>query len=231
VVNAALKKSKRAPQERAGGGNGPIIAATLAILLAAGAGLVALYALNVARDAKSNAAAANSYASRLASPPKAAAPTTAAASPVATTPGPTPSPTPNLIPDLRAVDLTIPPSVGCQSLFVDVDTGQWGNFAGHDFYFSACLGNLTVDFDNVDAAASSGGSTSVEACLAALAKSPLSPDLQMPISAGMTFCLFTSKEAAARANIPQRLAVVQIRQIAPDRTITLTLDTYKFPSS
>ncbi len=228
VVNAALKKSTRPAQARAGGGTGPVITATLALIVAAGAILVAVYALNVARDAKSNAAAAKSFANQAGSPPKAAAPRPTQ---VPTTPSPTPSPTAVFLPDLRDVQLVIPPTDGCQSMFVDVDTGQWGNYTGHDFYFSACLGPLTAHLDNVDAGAAVTGTVTADACASQLAGTGATAgDLELPVAAGTTICLITSKTQAQQAGIPQHLAVVQIRQIAADRTVTLNLDTYKLPA-
>jgi hypothetical protein len=223
VVNAALK---RKPRERTLG-RGSTVLALLAVLVAFGAVLVAVYSLNVARQAKSSAAVAASDAQRAASVPRANAPAPApapTASPVPTTPAPV------FTPELRGYELTIPPTKVCESLFVDADTGQVGNYTGHEFYFSSCVGPLTVYLDNVDGAVATGGNTTPEACAALLTGTTPTSTTQFPVTPGMTFCLLTSKAAAARAGIPQRLAVVQIRQIASDRTVTATLDTYRVPS-
>src|SRR5262245_8085286 len=124
VVNAALRRRPRQPVP----GRAATVVAVIAVLVALGSGLVALYSLNVARQAKSSAASAASDAQRLTNqPPRTqAAPSAPAGSASAT---PTPSPTPTFPHELRAVDLTIPPTVGCQSLFVDADTGQVGNYS------------------------------------------------------------------------------------------------------
>jgi hypothetical protein len=131
--------------------------------------------------------------------------------------------------ELHDMNLAIPPTDGCQSIFVDVDTGAVGNYTGHDFYFSACVGPLTIYFDNADGAAATGGNTTPEACAALLSATPNSLT-QLPVTAGLTFCVLTSKAAAARAGIPQHLAVVQIRQVNPDHSVTATLNTYRLPS-
>jgi hypothetical protein len=201
--------------------------AVLAILVAIGSGFVALYALNVARQAKSSAAAAASDAHRLASPVRTAAPGPApsgSADPVPTTPGPV------FLSELHDINLAIPATDGCQSIFVDVDTGQVGDYTGHAFYFSACVGPLTVYLDNVDGAVATGGNTTPEACAALLTAATPGPVVQIPATAGTTFCLVTSKAAAARAGIPQHLAVVQIRQVNADHSATATLNTYRLPS-
>jgi hypothetical protein len=219
IVNAALKRRPREPVP----GRGSVLVAVVATLVAAGAILVSLYSLNVARDAKSSAAAAASDAERLASGRPSLVPAPAATAAVT----PTPSPTPVYLPELRAVDVTTPAAEGCQSLFIDVDTAQVGVYSGHDFYFSACGGPLAVHFDNVESAGATGGNTTPEGCAARLTGVSPSPELQLPVTAGMTFCLLTSKAAAARAGIPQHMAVVQVRQITSDRAVSVTLDTYR----
>ncbi len=218
------RRSEKRPLEAPTPGRGAVVVAAMALIIAAGAVLVALYSLNVAREAKSNAAAAASDADRLANPPRSSA---APAPTVTVTVTPRPSPTPTFLADLRAVELIIPPTQGCQAGYVDVDTGQVGNFTGHDFYFSACLGPLTVQLDNVDAGAATGGVISPNGCAALLTGVPPTPELQLPVASGTTFCLLTSKEAATRAGIPQHMAVVQVRQVASDRTVSVTLDTYR----
>jgi hypothetical protein len=200
------------------------------VLVALGSTFVALYSFNVARQAKSDAASAASDAERLANqPPRTQAPPAPAPAADASA-TPTPSPTPTFEHELRAVDLTIPPTVGCQSLFVDADTGQVGDYSGHELYFSSCVGPLSVHMDNVDGAVATGGNPSPETCMALLSGTTPDGEIQFPVSPGMTYCLLTQKAAAARAGIPQRLAVLQIRTVAADRTVTATLDTYRLPS-
>ena len=225
MVNAALKRRPRQPVP----GRGATFVALLALLLALGSAFVALYSLNVARQAKSSAASAASDAQRLANQsPRTQAPPAPAPSAVASA-TPTPTPTPTFQHELRAVDLTIPPTVGCQSLFVDADTGQVGDYSGHELYFSSCVGPLSVHLDNIDGAVATGGNTTPEACMALLVGTTPNGEIQFPVSPGMTYCLLTQKTAANRAGIAQHLAVLQIRQVAADRTVTATLDTYRLP--
>lgn len=225
AVNAALKKR---PPRNPSPGRGSTFLALLAIVVALGSGLVALYALNVARQAKSNAAAAASDAHRLAGPGPTAAPPAAGPS-ASAAPGPT-TPAPVFLSELHDINLAVPATDGCQSIFVDVDTGQVGNYTGHDFYFSACVGPLTVYLDNVDGAVATGGNTTPDACAALLTGATPSTPVQIPATPGTTFCLVTSKAAASRAGIPQHLAVVQIRQVNPDHSATATLNTYRLNS-
>jgi hypothetical protein len=140
------------------------------------------------------------------------------------------TPAPAFLSELHDVNLAIPATDGCQSIFVDVDTGQVGNYTGHDFYFSACVGPLTAYFDNVDGAMATGGNTTPEACAALLTSATPSTSVQLPVTPGMTFCLVTSKAAASRAGIPQHLAVVQVRQVNADHSATATLNTYRLNS-
>jgi hypothetical protein len=199
-----------------------VLVALVAVLIAAGSAIVAVYSLSVARQAKSDAAAARSLTGQ--APPRAsAAPTTAA-------PTPTPSPTPVFAADLRGLKMTIPPTEGCASSFVDVDGAQVGTFSGHDFYFTSCVGPLTIRMDAVDAAAASAPNPTPEACASLLTGIPSTPEAQLPATAGLTICLITSKQAALRAGIPQRIAVITINQVAADKTVTLELSTYRVPA-
>ncbi len=225
VKNAALKSRPRAPRppgSRSGGV--AVMIALLALLLAGAATVFGLYALDVARDAKSRAAAAASQNDAAANRPPASA-----AAPTTTPPAATPSPTPGFVADLRPTDLTAPPTVGCASIYVDVDSAQVGNFSGHDFYFSSCLGPLTARFDSVDAATAVPADPTPESCAQALRGVAPTPELSLTVVAGLTFCLFTSRQAADSAGIPQRLAIVEVRSVAADRTLTISLSTYRVP--
>ena len=43
----------------------------------------------------------------------------------------------------------------------------------------------------------------------------------------MTFCLLTNKADANSQNLPQRLAIVEVRDVAVDRTVTIAVSTFR----
>ena len=103
---------------------------------------MAIYALDVAREAKSAAAAAAGVA---ATPAAHHGQPSAAAAPA---PTPTPSRTPQFVPEMVRASVPLPAPQGCGAVYFDVDNLQVGALAGHEFYLSSCLGTPQVRIDN-----------------------------------------------------------------------------------
>ncbi len=187
-----------------------------------GASAVAVYALDVARDAKSAAAGGAS-----------AGPQAAPSAPAATAaPSATPSPTAPPVafqPELVRAELNIPAAVGCASVFVDVDTIQVGTYTGHEFYLSSCLGPQSIRIDRTSGATPTAENPTPEACAAQLAGTATATELVLQARAGLTFCLMTNKEDAASQGIPQRIGIVEVREVRPDRSLAVVISTYRVP--
>jgi hypothetical protein len=116
--------------------------------------------------------------------------------------------------------------VGCASIFVDVDNATAGNYVGHTFYLSSCLGAEAIYLDQVAAGAATTAGATPDSCAAQLAGISPSPQVTLPVSAGLSFCLLTTKDPAARPGLPQRIAIVTVTQVAPDSSLTLSISTW-----
>jgi hypothetical protein len=57
-----------------------------------------------------------------------------------------------------------------------------------------------------------------------------SQDVTVLVHQGTTICLLSSKDEAAKQGIPQRIAIVEVTSIGADRSVTLTISTYRVPS-
>ena len=226
-VNAPLKTRTPAVRRTGAGSGGAVVVSVVSLLIALGAISVAIYALDVAREAKSQAAGAVSGAQR----PPAVAPSPSGPAAVAPpTASPTPTPPPLVVEFNQA--LGIPPTNGCASMFVDVDTFQTGTYAGHDFYVSNCLGRHTVRVDRNDGAILlTPPNTTPEACWTQLRAAPAVQEREWDLHTGLVFCQLTSRVDAAQQRISQRLAIVEIRAIAPDLTVTAGVTTYRLPNT
>lgn len=188
-----------------------------------GATAVAIYALDVAREAKSAAAGAAGADGGSAAPTRSPAPTAAAS------PSPT-APRPAFLAELVRATLRIPPADGCASVFVDVDTMQVGTYTGHEFYLSSCLGPQSVRIDRTAGAVPTSDNPSPEVCAAQLAGISSPTELVLQVRPGLTFCLLTSKEDAAAQGIPQRIGIVEVREVRSDRSVTVAVSTYRVPT-
>jgi hypothetical protein len=198
------------------------VVAVLAVLIAIGSTFVSIYALNVARQAKSRTA--DTAADRTPGPAPAA--TTAPARP---TPTPT-TPRVQFAPEIIRANLRIPPADGCASVFVDIDAMQVGVDNGHEFYLSNCLGTTAFRIDKTSGAAATQENPTPEVCVAQLAGLNTTTELVLQVRTGLTFCLLTNKDEATRQGIPQRVGIVEVRDIAADRSVTVAVSTYRVPS-
>jgi hypothetical protein len=200
------------------------VLALLALMVSVGAVAIALYSLDVAREAKSAAAPT------LAPPPPSAAPLQPSPSPaVETTPSPivTTPPPPVFLSDVVEARVPIPQADGCASTFVDVDTLRVGLDAWHEFYLISCNGPQTIRVDRKDGAVPTSAEPTPNQCAAQLAGANGTSELVLDVRVGLTFCLLTSKVDAAAQNIPQRLAIVEVKTVSADRSLTVEVSTYR----
>jgi hypothetical protein len=215
---------KTVARRRGGSGGAAFVIAVIAVLIAIGSILVALTALDVAREAKSKAA--DTAGARSAGPPAVPAITSSQTS------GASPSPTVarvQFVPENSRVALRIPAADGCASVFVDLDSMQVGVDNGHEFYLSSCLGTTSLRIDKTSGSAPTGPNPTPEVCVAQLAGATPNVELVLPVHAGLTFCLLTNKEQAVRQGLPQRVGIVEVRELGADKSVTLTVSTYLVP--
>jgi hypothetical protein len=186
---------------------------------------VAIYALDVAREAKSAAATAQGAAAADPGVVPTFAPS-AGASPTAT---PAPTRTSQFVPEMVRASLPLPAPQGCGAVYVDVDTMQVGALAGHEFYLSSCLGSLAIRIDRTSGATTTTGNPSPEVCAAQLAGTSTTTELVLQARVGLTFCLITNREDAVTFKLPQRIALIEVTQMATDQTLTMVVSTYRVP--
>jgi hypothetical protein len=202
---------------RSSAGAAAAVTAVAALLIAAGAIAIAVYALDVAREAKSQAAGAVSG-----NRPPAAAPTPApspSAAPTAT-PGPT---TPAFAAELSGAVLRIPPAESqCATVYV-------GEYTGHEFYVSRCQGQHVIRIDRKDGAVPTSPSPTPEMCASQLNGAASAPEIVLDVRAGLTFCVLTSKSDAQQQGMPQRLAIVEVRAVGSDQSLATVISTYRVP--
>jgi hypothetical protein len=192
--------------------------------VAIGAIAIAVYALDVAREAKSQAAIAASDA-------RAVAPAPAPTSAPAPTPVPTTPPAPTFAAELSGAVLRIPPAESlCASVYVDVDSLQTGVYAGHDFYVSRCQGQHVIRIDRMEAAVPTAPSPTPEMCAAQLDGAASAPEIILDVRAGLTFCMLTSKVDAEQQRIPQRMAIVEVQAVGSDQSLSTVISTYRAPA-
>jgi hypothetical protein len=149
--------------------------------------------------------------------------------PAPTTPAPTPTTPagPKYLAELVRAEIRVPNPTGCTAAYVDVDTGNVGVESGHEFYFSRCQNpsTLQVRLDRTSGRSTSGRDPSPQTCATLVAGTP-STELVIPVQRGVTFCLLTNEDQAAEANLPQRLAIVEVLSVTTSE-IRLALSTYR----
>lgn len=209
------------------GGGAAVAFAILALLVAVGATAVAIYALDVAREAKSAAAGAAGGPASPEPVPTAQASPPAAAGPTAT---PTPRPTAQFVAERVRASLSLPPAQGCGAVYVDVDDLQVGALSGHEFYLSSCLGPQAVRIDRTSGATPTSANPTPEVCAAQLAGTSTASELVLQIRVGLTFCLITNLQDATSLGIPQRIAIVEVTQVGSDQAVTMAISTYRVPN-
>ncbi|MBX6748554.1 MAG: hypothetical protein IRY85_02605, partial [Micromonosporaceae bacterium] len=144
---------------------------------------------------------------------------------------PAPTPTtpagPQYVAELVRAEIRVPNPTGCTAAYVDVDTGNVGVESGHEFYFSRCQdpSTLQVRLDRTSGRSTSGANPSPQTCAVLVAGTP-SSELVITAQRGVTFCLLTDEAQAASANLPQRLAIVEVLSVTTTE-IRLALSTYR----
>lgn len=203
--------------------------AILALLVAVAATAVSIYALDVAREAKSAAAIAAGGATAVPQEPAAAPEPTLEPVP-SPTPPPTTPPAPQYIAERVRANLQLPAAQGCGAVYVDVDTLEVGALTGHEFYLSACLGSQVVRIDRTSGATPTSPNPTPEVCAAQLAGTSTANELVLQTRVGQSFCLITNLEDAQRQRIPQRIALVEITEVSSGE-VTMVISTYRVPTA
>ena len=209
---------------RANGSGGAAVVAVLSLLFAIGATAVAVYALDVAREAKSIANIAMG-----ADQATGQSPATSTPLPVST-PSPTATPGPLFVAEMQQVQTRIPPAQGCASVYFDVDSLRIGVEEGHEFYLSSCVGPLAFRVDRVSGVASAPSEVTAQECSDRIARSPSLSETVLPVQVGMIMCVLTSGQVAEQQGIPQKIGIVEVRAINQDRSVDVAVSTFRMPT-
>jgi hypothetical protein len=136
-----------------------------------------------------------------------------------------------LVAELSDAVVAIPSATSqCASVYVDVDTLQTNVYAGHDFYVSRCNGQHVIRIDRKDGAVPTSANPTPEMCVAQLDGAASAPEIVLDVRAGLTFCLLTSKADAEQQGYPQRLAIVEVRAVGSDQSLSAVISTYRVPT-
>jgi len=108
---------------------------------------------------------------------------------------------------------------------------SFGAATGHDFYLTNCVGPLSVHVDRTSGAVPTANNPTPEVCAAQITAQTSTAELVLPVVNGLTFCLLTNKADAVAQNNPQRIAIVEVTDIAADNTVTLAVSTYRVPTT
>jgi len=84
---------------------------------------------------------------------------------------------------------------------------------------------LQVRLDRTSGRSTSGRDPSPQTCASLVAGTPTT-ELVIPVQRGVTFCLLTNEDQADEANLPQRLAIVEVLSVTTSE-IRLALSTYR----
>lgn len=206
--------------------SGAYLVAVFALIIAVAAAGASLYALKIALELQDTTTPTSEVAQPTPTP-EVAQTTEPAPAPTTAEPVPTTPPGPEYIAELVRAEIRVPNPTGCTAAYVDVDTGNVGVESGHEFYFSRCQdpSTLQVRLDRTSGRSTSARDPSPETCGALIAGTP-SSELVITAQRGVTFCLLTNEAQAAAANLPQRLAIVEILSVTPTE-IRLALSTYR----
>jgi hypothetical protein len=107
---------------------------------------------------------------------------------------------------------------------------QVGVFSGHEFYLTTCLGSPELRIDKTAGAAPTVSNPTPEVCAAQLAGANGGTELVLAVRVGLTFCLLTNKDDATRQSLPQRIGVIEVREVGGDQSVTLAVSTYRVPT-
>ncbi len=217
-----------AAKSSGGGGGmagGAFVIAVCALLVAIGAIGVSVYSLKVARDAVSN----NAETAATATAPTNTTTQPAAAAPTGTSTATASVPSVQYFSELVRAEKKIPAPPGCTSAYVDVDTMAIGTEAGHEFYISACRdpANPEIRVDRTSGASTSGSNPTPEVCASLVSGTSTAQELILTAKSGLTFCLLTNKTDATAQSLPQRMAIVEIREVGVDRSVTIAVSTFR----
>jgi hypothetical protein len=195
--------------------------------VAIGAIGVSVYSLKVARDALSDNA--ETAATATTEPVVTTQPAVAAPTVTATSTATASTPSVQYFPELVRAEKKIPAPGGCTAAYVDVDTMAVGTEAGHEFYISACKdpANPEVRVDRTSGASTTGPNPTPQVCASLISGTSTAQELVLTAKSGLTFCLLTNKTDATTQNLPQRLAIVEVRDLGVDRSVTIAVSTYR----
>jgi hypothetical protein len=233
-----------------------MVVAVVAVLVAAGAVLVALRALDQANDARDIALRGgpqNVAGPAADTPPAAAAPTTDPAEvPPTTDPGaadPAAADPPATDPDATDVVPTLDPQAVyavkyaneelriktvCNARYVDLDEPQVDppTGVGDVGLAGACSVSDGIAFRFAEGARASEVSTAAttpNACVDRLRLSPVGEGAAVAIKQGVVLCVQTPRDQARERGDRMQMVILEVTNVASDKTVTLKASAWRIP--
>jgi hypothetical protein len=171
--------------------------------------------------------------------------------PVVTTGRPAPSGTGNVTPGPTAVPSDINPSAeftpayqlakqlqlrpgtsSCVSLYVDLDEPRVNvdeNIS--EFYLDACGDSESLNFEtDTTVSVAPGPNTTPNECAESIQTSAMASGARIPVQQNVVLCVVTSFSVAARKGITRKIALIVIKALGADRTVTMQVSAWNIPA-
>ncbi len=164
------------------------------------------------------------------------------------TAGPTNQPTDGVTPTANAVPSDINPSAnftpsyaaqqqlelrpgnnGCTQIFVDLDEPRVNPSKGADLSMYTCNDRQTFQFGDSTASQIDNPNATPAECADSIRTSSLASNTALPVANNLVVCVATSLQAALDQGIKRRIAVVAVKAIANDQTVTITVSAWDVP--
>jgi len=227
-----------APLPRTGGSKAPVVLSVAALVLALVA--VVLSGLALAGSRKASTASGSTHTGTGAGGAPVTKSTTQAPVPQPGAVTPAPSATPGQInpkadfgtPVYQDKLLTLHPT-DCATTYIDLDEPRVGSAQQYsDLTFTGGCSSTGPVFNfgsRVGVAVATDPNEQPGECADMIQTGPLSSQYAIPLRQGVLLCLATSGEDAITQGIPQKIAVIEVRAVGADSTVSVYVTAWNVP--
>jgi hypothetical protein len=125
--------------------------------------------------------------------------------------------------------LQLRPGDRCGTIYVDLDEPRVNVGNDGDLSLTSCNSRQTLDFGNSTASIAGSAGVTPNECAESIRTSALSSDAHQPVQPGLVLCVATSRAAALDKGITRKIAVVVVKAVASDLTVTLVVSAWNIP--
>ena len=132
-------------------------------------------------------------------------------------------------PAYQSQELKLRPADSCTQISIDLDEPRVNPSKGADFLLHSCNERQTFQFGDSTASVVDNPNATPAECADSIRTSSLSSNAALPIQATLVVCIATSLPAALEQGIKRKIAVVVVKAIAADETVTLVVSAWTVP--